>query len=93
MSWNIPSDGIKMPAFLLILMECVLKLLDDFHAFINISFYISPLFLNSTLAESNGVLYFSCIWCIDSRGVWPQMKRFEERYILVMTEEVDGTLL
>ena len=91
MSWNIPCDGIKLPAFLLILMQCVLKLLNDFNAFISISFYISPLFLNSTLAESSGVLYLSWIWCIDSRGGWPQMKHFEEWYILVMTAEVNGT--
>ena len=72
-------------------MQCVLKLLNDFNAFISISVYISPLFLNSTLAESNGVLYLSWIWCIDSRGGWPQMKHFEEWYILVMTAEVNGT--
>lgn len=77
MSWTTPCDGIKMPTILLILIPYVLKLLDGFNAFISISFGISLLFLNSTLAECDGVLYFLWIWHIDSRGGWPQMNHLE----------------
>lgn len=67
MWWN------KTTGFLLILIQCVSKLLNVFNCFISISSGISVL-LNSIPAEFTRFLHFSRIWHIDSIRGQPQIK-------------------
>ena len=73
MSWNVPCEGIKMSTTLLILIQYIFLLVDNFNGFISIPFGISALPLNST----NLLVFFlhlSWIWHIDNRDSWPDMK-------------------